>query len=177
MNKRQTLALVVRSMLLVLALSFMYIFFRGIGGAQVEDLNGGEQEAIINKLLVGQTTLRRYAGKRVWISRLSPEQRQQASQVESYLSSATNGCDKAAPFCVIVAATGQVGIELSFTELAPAQLPSEFLWFGGFVNPGTGAVYDRLGRPYRIGLEEFEVLELMDFANPRPAHSGLAHPD
>ena len=41
------------------------------------------------------------------------------------------------------------GIEIVFSLDHPIQLASGVQWYGGFVDPTNGAVYDRLGRAYK----------------------------
>lgn len=162
LNRRQWLSLAVRSMLIVLVLAFMFVFFRGIGGSTVSAPGADKENSVVASLLLGQTGLRRFAGQRIWITRLSEAQRTEANTVTPYLFSVIGGCAIVKEFCSFSAATGQSGIELSFTELAPAQLPSQIPWFGGFVNPTNGAVYDRLGRAYKLGNQAPVQLELID---------------
>jgi len=137
-------------MLILLLLGFLYVFFRGVGGTTVSRSDTGTENSLTESLLLGQTGLRRFEGERIWITRVSPAQREQAKTLSRYLVSSAEGCVISGEFCALSANTGQTGVELSFTESHPAQLPNQTPWFGGFVNPLNGAVYDRLGRAYKL---------------------------
>lgn len=149
-KKRQRLSFVVRGMLIMLVLGFAFVFFKGISAGHVNELNDSAESSATASLALGQTALRRIAGQRVWITRISESQRAQATTIAPYLVAAERGCATTEDFCAFSAATDQTGVELSFTELAPVQLSGQTPWFGGFVNPTNGAVYDRFGRAYKL---------------------------
>jgi len=50
---------------------------------------------------------------------------------------------------VYLAATGRQGILVRYSRSRPPDLPRETPWHGGFVDPGSDAVFDHAGRPYR----------------------------
>lgn len=161
-KKRQRLSFLVRGMLIMLVLGFAFIFFKGISGGNISQSNDSAESSVKASLMLGQTALRRVAGRRVWITRLSETQRSEAGVIAPYLVAAASGCAVAESYCALSAATDQAGIELSFTEQTPTQLPSQTPWFGGFVNPINGAVYDRFGRAYKLDKRVAESLSPID---------------
>ena len=55
-----------------------------------------------------------------------------------------------ADLCVIEAKTDRSGIDITFTAVAPRSVTSDIPWFGGYVDPTTGEIFDRLGRAYTV---------------------------
>jgi len=161
-KKRQRLGLAVRVMLTLLVLAFLFIFFRGLGDASVSGPDAEEEMSVTLALSLGQTGLRRHEGRRVWVTRISKAQRLEANTIAKHLFSSDEGCAIVSEFCVLNAATDQPGVELSFTEQTPVQVPSQVPWFGGFVNPITGAVYDRFGRAYKLSEVAPASLQVID---------------
>lgn len=154
MNEYRRVALwrIIKMMLLMLLLAFVYILLSGSGvnaphdGQQSTD----EQElAIFDNINNSETVFRLYKGQRVWITRVSEAQRDQFVNLNTHVA-ATGGCLISADFCVLAANTDRAGINLSFVKSEPPQLPSDIPWVGGFVNPASGAVFDLWGRAYRF---------------------------
>ena len=145
MTKRTLLWQAIKSMFIFVAFAFVFVLFRSLSGAP---LTGSTLESF-DDVVISQTALRRDNGERVWVTRLSDRQRQQAKQLELLVKDSGAGCNPQVIICVIRASTSRSGIELAFAESFPAQLNGGILWFGGFVDPTTGAVFDRLGRAYK----------------------------
>lgn len=145
MSKRALLWQAIKFMFVLLAFAFMFVLFRSLGGPSI---NSGSVDTY-DDVVIGQTALRRNQNQRVWVTRLSDLQRQQLKQLDSLVKQADAGCHVQTIVCVINASTQRSGIELAFSERAPAQLNGQVLWFGGYVDPTSGAVFDRLGRAYK----------------------------
>ena len=74
MTKRALLWQAIKYMFVLVAFAFVFVLFRSLGGPSV---SGNPQEAF-EDVVTSQTALRRYNGQRVWVTRLSEQQRQQA---------------------------------------------------------------------------------------------------
>lgn len=145
MTKRTLLWQAIKFMFIFVAFAFVFVLFRSLSGPPMT----GSTLQSFDDVVISQTALRRDNGERVWVTRLSEMQRQQAQQLASLLRDSNAGCKPQVVICVIRASTSRSGIELAFAERFPAQLKGGVLWFGGFVDPTTGAVFDRLGRAYK----------------------------
>ena len=149
MNKSLLLRLI-KVMFGLLFIAFAYVLVVGIGGSKIPSLkNSGERFASVAE---GQSRLLRLQGKGAWLTRLNDTQRAQLSLLGEELSNPNSGCKIVAKLCAVFSETSQSGINLSFSAAPPPQLPSAFAWFGGFVDPTTGATFDLLGRAYKLGL-------------------------
>lgn len=149
MNKSLLLRLI-KVMFGLLIVAFAYILIVGIGGSNVpSSKDSGERFASVAE---GQSRLLRLQGKRVWLTRINDTQRAQLGLLGEELSNPDSGCKILSKLCAVYSETAQSGINLSFSKSPPPQLPSTFAWFGGFVDPTTGATFDLLGRAYKLGL-------------------------
>jgi len=130
-------------MLLILVLAFAVVLFTGI----FEPKRGAPAQQPFSDVPIGATELRRYHGQRVWVTHLTDSLA--FSRLDGFVDTA-GSCDRSQEFCVLLASTARQGVEFVFSHIAPAQLPADVPWMGGFINPSTGAVFDLLGRPYRL---------------------------
>ena len=156
MTKRTLLWQAIKTMFVLLAFAFVFVLFRSLGGPSAVS----ESTVLYDDVVLGQTALRRNDGSRVWVTRLSDLQRQQARQLDSFVKQADVGCNAHLIVCVIKSNTSQSGIDIVYSERMPVQLKSSTLWFGGFVDPTNGAVFDRLGRAYKNVRSRDERLSL-----------------
>lgn len=131
-------------MFLFLALGFAYVLISSIGGPS----NFSNPKELFDDVAIGQTAARRVGSDRVWVTRLSALTKTQANTVSSHTVDQEAGCDVNGELCVVLAATARSGIDIIYSEKAPIQLPPNVPWFGGFVDPSTGEVFDLLGRAY-----------------------------
>ncbi len=142
---RQRLQRTIKLMFLGLILAFVFVLLRSLSGPS----NFTNPKTLFDDVVIGQTAARRLGNQRVWVTRLSDEQRQQAKQLDNFLIDPMAGCDSLKDLCVLAAASNRAGIDITFTTNPPIQLSSKSVWFGGFVDPTTGEVFDRLGRAYK----------------------------
>lgn len=159
MNRSPVLLNIVKAMFTMLALAFLFVLFSSLSGPRVTT----SPLAAFDDVMVGQTALRRYSGERVWVTRLSASQRQNAEQLLPFVVDPSAGCSPETGLCVVTAATDRSGIEIVYSDSPPAQLSAKIPWHGGFVDPTNGHVYDRLGRAYRsasIGVSGLSVVVL-----------------
>lgn len=142
-NKHRQLLKRVTILCLLLMISvFLYVIFQGLLWSP-----NLSQEETYDTLSVGETQLFRYQQQRYWVTKLSDEQREQLSQLTGFVQT-TGGCSISSFVCELDASSQRSGVLMQFVSQKPPQLHSNDLWFGGFVDPATGGVYDFLGRGY-----------------------------
>ena len=146
MDKRRVLWGLIRAMLLALLLAFLFVLFRSLSGPSN---TSSSSQSVFDNVVVGQTALRRSGRQRLWATRLSEPQRAQAKKLGEWLVDASAGCAVEQTLCVVLAETQRSGIDLVYSAKAPKQLPQGAPWFGGFVDPSTGGVFDFMGRAYK----------------------------
>lgn len=157
-NKRKSLTQLIKIMFLLLGLCFIFVLFSSISGPSKIT----NPKNLFDDVQLGETAMRRSGSVKVWATRLSSAQRAQASELDGYVLNANSGCDLKTEVCAVIAATQRAGIDIIFTEQAPKQLTSDTAWFGGFVDPATGDVFDRLGRAYKLGSKPTKKENLRD---------------
>jgi hypothetical protein len=148
-SRREQLKFLVRGMFGLLLLAFVFVSLRSLNG--VESDNSLHQALSIDQLPLGKTTLRRVDGMRLWITRLSDQQRRDAALNKPFLMDSQTACPPQLDVCALSATAAKYSVDIVFSLKAPPQLPDEANWLGGFIDPTTGAVFDLLGRAYRLG--------------------------
>lgn len=165
MDKRVVLSRIIRAMLTLLVLAFLYILFRSLSGPSLSSNTGG----VFDNVVIGQTALRRISAQRVWVTRLSKSQVRERAQLDEFVIDATSGCKPEGTLCVVAAESSRSGIDIVYTSTAPAQLPRGLPWYGGFVDPVSGGVFDLFGRALK-GInsnEQRDSLERVDYSENR----------
>lgn len=131
-NQRRILINLIKLMFGLLVLAFFFILFRGLTvRAPIATQN------TLSDIAVGDTVIRNIAGERLWVSHLSAQQQ---------LALGANNPCATRTFCALLVTTQQAGIDLVFVKYRPDLLTTNEPWFGGFVDPYNGAVYDLAGR-------------------------------
>lgn len=148
MNRRYVLSRAVYGMLALLVLAFVWVLFSSTRVTLTDEVPVSNDEALFADLALGQSRLYHINSQRVWVTRLSPAQAAQVVTLDKWLSKPDEGCVANAQYCLLSGQTQQSGIYLQFTATPPPQLSSKVPWFGGFVDPTTGEVFDLLGRAY-----------------------------
>ena len=143
---REVLLRIVKTMFAVLLLAFLFVLFRSLSGPS----RLTAPETAFDDVEVGETALRRIGSERVWATRLSALHRSQALELSAFVHDPASGCLPTVVVCGLSAKTERAGIEIIFSAEPPPQVPSTLPWLGGFVDPSSGKVYDRLGRAYRL---------------------------
>ncbi len=144
MNKRVVLSRIIRAMLSVLAIAFLFILFRSLGGPPL----ASSSNTAFDNVVIGQTALRRLGRQRVWVTRLSASQVRQADELSSFVIDPQSGCAPSTSLCVIAAQSSRPGIEIVYSHTIPDKLASNIPWYGGYVDPVSGGIFDVLGRAY-----------------------------
>lgn len=152
----------VKTLFILLGISFTYVLFVGMGGQVTsKPVNHASQ---FSDLTLGQTTPRRVADQLVWVTRLNAQQREQLIQSQEQLINPQSGCDSQLAFCVLSAATARHGVNITYSKMPPPQLPGNANWIGGFVDPSSGATFDLLGRAYRLGRDsDAQTMQIVQF--------------
>ena len=159
MTKRELLGNTIRSMLVIALFAFVFVLFRSLSGPSLTS----QSEVAFDDVQIGETAMRRALGARVWVTRLSPAQRSQLAELSELVVNPNSGCALQSEVCVLSATTQRDGIDVVFSIAHPIQLASDIKWYGGFVDPTNGAVYDRLGRAYKTlrQLNRKDALEVL----------------
>ena len=131
-----------------MVLSFASILLNGTVFFIPDSLDERASAQQFEGLLVGESQLRRVNKQIVWVTYLSDIQKNNLASLTDAQVQLNNACDDAHQYCILLAETDRSGIQLQYTNTSPPQLPIELPWYGGFVNPANGAVYDLLGRAY-----------------------------
>jgi len=148
-------------MFAILGLAFLFVLLSSLSGPKITQ----KPAKVFDDVVTGQTALRRYAGTRVWATRLGPRLRKHAQEVAAHVLDPLAGCSVDQELCIINAATDRSGIEIAYTDKAPTQLPAELPWYGGFVDPINGRVFDRLGRAYKTTSKDVASLPVIAFVD------------
>lgn len=151
LRRRALLSKAVYWMLVLLVLAFVFVLFRSLDTgltALPSTEKSLKDDSLFSDIVPGQTALRRVGSLRIWVTRFSDAQRLQAAQLSSLVKTGGLHCKPESDLCVIAASTNRQGVELRYTRSAPVQLPSGLQWFGGFVDPSNGRLYDLWGRAY-----------------------------
>ena len=145
MNKRFVLGRLIRAMLILLVLAFLFVLFRSLSGPSLTS----ESKSTFDDVVIGQTAIRRLAKQRVWVTRLSASQKRQLIELDSVVVDPQAGCNKLVTLCVIKAQSSRSGIDLVYLSDAPDSLSRDVIWYGGFIDPASGGVFDFMGRAYK----------------------------
>lgn len=161
MNKRKVLGQLIRGMLILFVMAFVFVLLRSLGGPSLAKNPNGKFDNVV----IGQTAIRRSGQQRVWVTRLSKSQMRQAKQLDGLVVDPNVGCKPSFAVCVLAARSQRSGIDIVYLATAPTQLPTGVDWYGGFVDPATGGVFDFLGRAYKgvRSNDERLSLELIEY--------------
>lgn len=141
---KSLLVKLVRIMFLMLVLAFVFVLLSSLKGPSLTT----SVNSPFDDVEIGETTLRRYQGDRVWVTRLSPQLLQALEGVDIFVADHKSGCKPKQPLCVVLAKTQVDGIEIRYSDQRPANISRSTAWAGGFVNPNTLVAFDILGRAY-----------------------------
>lgn len=162
MNQR-ILVTTIKLMFIALAFGFAYILFKGaaqpdLHSTLVDSIDLASQPEFAN-IAPGETAMRRVNGVATWVTRVDAPLLAQMREVPTVAS--VTACPLQTGLCFLNARTAVSGILFSYTDTAPPQLASSIAWFGGYVDPTNGAVFDRLGRAYSTNEQAPETVESM----------------
>jgi hypothetical protein len=146
-------------MLISLGMAFAFVLFKSLGGPS----RSSNSTADFDNVEIGQTAIRRFAKQRVWVTRLSELQARQAKLIEASLLNPQAGCKVQLTLCVLSASSTRSGIDIVYSATTPPQLAKGDQWYGGFVDPTSGEVFDFLGRAYKnvVANGQREALEVV----------------
>lgn len=131
----------------LLVLAFLYVLLVGTTKAPPSGQAGHTPQEYA-KVTPGTSKLLRFDGQPAWVTHIDIELLGKLKSLENVISN--QGCSPTLGFCILSASTSTAGVLITFTEAAPAQIPADIQWVGGFVDPTNGNTYDQLGRPYKI---------------------------
>ena len=143
-KRRQRLWVVICLMGLLLLTMFAYVMVSGI---VLPDRNAGP-DRVQDGMAAGEVSLSRLDGRLVWILRFAEADDISRDALSPYVSDAeTVFClTREQEYCYFDARGRNPDLVIRYIEERPDHLPQDIPWFGGFVDPTDGAIYDRLGR-------------------------------
>jgi len=158
---RESLQSVIKWMFLSLLAFLLYVLFSSLSGPSniVSGVN------LYDDVMIGQTAKRRDGPNRVWVTRLSKVQLSYHGQLNEFVVAPNSGCDKERVLCVILAKTARSGIDVVYSATSPDGFPAGVPWYGGFVDPSTGEMFDLFGRAYKTTFREQRALNTIGSNN------------
>lgn len=154
MKRRRLLRISVKSALLAAAAAFTGVFVYGMFSP---GLAPGSVVAV-GEMPRGSARLVSWQGRPVWIVRRSPAQLETLAAASGSVSQPP---DSSTPepvdgpyrsltqeYGVYLADTGRSGVLVQYTDEPPDGMAADAPWHGGFVDPGSRAVFDLAGRRY-----------------------------
>ncbi len=145
---RKNLTRIVLAMCLLMVLSFASVLLNGTVFFLPKLPEEQSTETRFKDLVIGEPQLQRINKQVAWVISFSATQKENLVLLDAGALVVGTACDTLETYCILLAETERLGIYLQYSEVPPSQVPAETPWYGGFVNPITGNVYDLLGRPY-----------------------------
>jgi hypothetical protein len=131
------------------SLVLAYVMFSGLfsGQSQGRDNPGS--------IAAGESQLQRLNNRSVWVVRFHEESDAARTDQEAYIAkaSSTPCLTSVNEYCYLDARGIRSGIVVRYVSERPDQVPSSAAWYGGFVDPSNGAIYDRHGRGFKVNPE------------------------
>ena len=143
-------------MFLSLVAFLFYVLLSSLSGPS----NIGNTVTLYDDVMIGQTAKRRDGSERVWVTRLSKSQLSHATELDDFVVAPTAGCSRNQVLCVILANTDSPGIDVVYSATSPNGFPAGVPWYGGFVDPSTGEVFDLFGRAYQATFKDQSELKI-----------------
>lgn len=141
-KRRQRLKYITLSCFLLILAVFSYIIVRGATWSP--PLSNSAEKLDVP---VGETHMHRIKGQRFWVTRLSAQQLRQLEGLSEWVQ-VESSCELTLGLCAVDANTERFGVSLRYSANLPDVLTDDIPWFGGYINPNNGSVYDLLGRGY-----------------------------
>jgi hypothetical protein len=155
LNRRRLLRIWVKIGLLVCLAAFAVVFTYGLLAPGTSSSSG---RIDVRGLAPGTARLEAWNGGMLWIVRRSARQLEAIDELSGHVRDPgledPPRLDRryrslAGDYGVYLAATGRSGIFVQYLRERPAGLGSDVPWHGGFVDPGSDALFDFTGRRYR----------------------------
>jgi len=132
-------------MFALLFLAFLYIAFQvafSPRGYRVEPENWQD-------IVPGTAQMIRRGRDYIWAVRYADVEAGPFSELTDFVAADEHTCDpNIHQACEFSGSTGD-GIIIRYVEQRPSTLAIDIPWFEGFVDPTSGALYDRFGRQYK----------------------------
>lgn len=153
-KRRRLLRISVKSALLAAVAAFAGVFVYGMFSPGVAP---GKVVAVA-EMPEGSAQMVSWKGRPVWIVRRSPAQLEALTAASGFVSVSPDGNapdpvdgpyrSLTPEYGVYLANTGRSGVLVQYTAERPDGLAADATWRGGFVDPGSRAVFDLAGRRY-----------------------------
>lgn len=155
MTRRTLLRVALKLGVLGLAVAFSAAFFYGL---LAPERRAGGEWLTVDAIAAGRARMQRWDGVPVWILHRSPAQIEALAESATQVWPVADGVaaqlqsgyrSRRRDVGVYRADTARRGVLLHYVAERPARLPASLSWHGGFVDPGSNAVFDAAGRRYR----------------------------
>ena len=144
-NARVRASRIVVIMFAVLFLAFFYISFQvavSPRGYRVEPNNWQD-------IVPGTAQMVRRGRDYIWVVRYASWEAEQFNTLNDFVVSGAGSCRPASHQACEFLANAGGSLIIRYVDQKPAALARDVPWFGGFVDPPTGALHDRFGRQYK----------------------------
>lgn len=154
MNRRVALRALVKAGLLVVAAGFVAVFIRGLLGPE----RPADEVIELAGIPPGSARLVSWGGRAVWVVNRSGSQLEALAGPSSHVTDPGEGASDPidppyrsleATYGIYLAETPRDGILVQYTLDRPSRLAAGVPWYGGFVDPGSEALFDMAGRRYQ----------------------------
>jgi ubiquinol-cytochrome c reductase iron-sulfur subunit len=154
MNRRARLRIAVKTALLAGVLAFAGVYVYGLFGPVT--LSPGDEVELAG-IPPGTARLTSWRGRPVWVLHRSAEQLAGLTALKRHVAGpdandpalVDNAYRSRDPdYGVYLAETARSGILAQYTRERPSDLAGDVPWHGGFVDPGSDALFDVAGRRY-----------------------------
>ena len=148
-TRRNLLLILVKGCVLVGLAAFATVFVKGLLAPTLDSDDG---------IHVGDMAPEGWDGKPVWVVSRSQLQLRELSALAGYVVKPDDGGNPALGnpwrslqpvFGVYLAQTSHPGVLIQYISDRPPGLAAGIPWFGGFIDPASGALFDVAGRRYR----------------------------
>lgn len=146
---RSWLPSLVKGMFLLLILAFLLILVRGAMFSK--------NDRAVGLSVNGVVSLENKKGNYYWLNHYSAAQLAVREQLDESVVEPNAGCPVSLSVCSLSAETGRQGVRILYSQEMPSSLKADTLWYGGYINPVDGAVYDLFGRAYKFNKDIKQV--------------------
>ena len=137
---------IVTIMFAVLFLAFFYVSFQVALSPRGYRVEPNDWQDIVP----GTTQMVRLGRDYILVVRYAAWEAEQFNAPTDFVVSGAGSCRSAKhKACEFLANAGGSVVVIRYVDQKPATLPRNVPWFGGFVDPATGALHDRFGRQYK----------------------------
>lgn len=141
---RTSISHLVKIMFGVLALAFLYIAFQVAFSPRGYRVERSSWQDVIP----GTAQMIRRGSQYVWVVRYANVEAENFIALNEFVNTDSSPCEPITHKACEFSGVAGDGIVIRYLESRPAKLVNDVPWFKGFIDPTSGAYYDRFGRLY-----------------------------